>query len=1068
MMNWMPAARSDQMPTLGKMRRPRLGRSIQRDRLFIELDGTESVPGLWIAGPAGFGKSTLIATYLEARALRSGWLQLDPGDADPATFAHFLGETAAALAPRKPHRLPLPTADDLRDVPAFIRRCFRRLAQALDGPWVLVLDNIQELDSLPTLHAGIAAALSEMPEGWRLIAISREPPPAAYARAMAGQQLVCIQARALRFTPTETQALLDLHGRPWSAESLCETTGGWAAAMILMLAARTGLASPHPTGAGSAPKTVFDLFAGEVMDAFAPWQRCALMRMAFLPSVTAAMAASVSGEPRVETLLEDLARRSLFTDRRGDAPAVYTFHALFGEYLRTRAAAEFSPDTLRALRADAAGLLITAGHADAALGQLVEAQEWAKALQLLASHAGKFMAQGRSTIVRRAVSAMPEPWRSAPRACYWLGFCNLAIDPDAALRQLQSAHDGFLAEGDEQGAFEAAAAAADAIIFQGANYDALAPWLPVLERLAPGYLASRDAALDLRVLPGLLAAFVHRDPGHALTAPLADAAEHMLDEPLGATQRILLGSLALYLLWTGQTPRLDRILAKIDRLCADQDAAPATLLRWYGVGVLVRSLLGRIDEAMDCATRALALAQIGPAPMRVKAHLMLVLAAESARDAELARAHLAESAGLLAAGNPVDVTTYEFQRGMLMLLDKDWHAAAQLMRSAVTSGRHSGWPLREHIALIGQALAATQVDSFDEAETALKAVFEHRFHAVCRWHHWIAALVEANLADRRGDEPRAVAAVRRGFAVGQACGFDFGPMPYCCGDMMSRLAALALAHDIDTPFVQQMVRRHALPAPPGAPASWPWPVRIRTLGAFGIEREGGAAQASRKESRKPLDLLKLLLALGGENVPVGRLCAALWPDAVGDAARNSFDNTLHRLRKLLGGDGRVTLRAGSLSLDAANCWTDCAALADCLAAPPAVERDGDLRPVTAWIDRVLALYRGPFLCGDDELPDVLVARERIEARVTRQVAALGDRLEATDRHAAALHLYQRLVEQQPLAEKMVRRLMSCLLHLGQRAEALAAYRRCRQQLSVVLGVRPAAETEAIAAQLRNL
>lgn len=1058
----------DRLPTLGKLRRPRLGRAIQRDRLFIALDDTESAPGLWVAGPAGFGKSTLIATYLEARALRSAWLQLDPGDADPATFAHFLGESAASLVPGKPLRLPLPTADDLRDVSAFIRRCFRSLALALDGPWVLVLDNIQELDRAPALHAGIAAALIEMPEHWRLIAISREPPPAEYARVLAGQQLGCIQADALRFTTGETQALLNLHRRSWSAEALCAATDGWAAAMILMLAARAEVSSPPAAGAGNTPQRVFDLFAGEVMDAFAPWQRRALMRLAFLPGVTAAMATAVSGESRVDTLLEDLARRSLFTDRRGAIPAVYTFHALFGDYLRTRAAAEFSPETLRALRVDAADLLSSAGHADAALGQLVDAREWAKALQLLASHAGGFVAQGRSTIVRQAVSAMPEPWLGTPLARYWLGFCNLTIDADAALRQLQQAHDGFLAEGDEQGAFEAAAAAADAIIFRGANYDALAPWLPLLERLTPGYLAFPDAARDLRVLPGLLAAFVHRDPGHALTAPLADAAERMLDEPSGATQRMLLGSLALYLLWTGQTPRLDRILAKIDRLCTGQDAAPITLLRWYGVGVLVRSLLGRIDEAMDHAKRALSLAQHGPAPMRVKAHLMVVLAAESARDAELARTHLAESAGLLSSGNPVDLTTYEFQRGMLMLLDQDWHAAAQLMRAAVGSGRDSGWPLREHIALIGQTLAATQIDGFDEAETALKAVLAHRFYAVCRWHHWIAALVEANLADRRGDAPRTLAALRRGFSVAQACGFDFGPMPYCCGDMMSRLAALALAHDIDTLFVQQMVRRHALPAPPGAPASWPWPVCIHTLGGFSFEREGSPAKASRKESRKPLDLLRLLVALGGDNVPVARLCAALWPEATGDAARNSFDNTLHRLRKLLGGDGRVTLRGGSLALDAASCWTDVAALARCLAAPPQVEWGIDPSPVMAWIDAVLGLYEGPFLAGDDELSDVLVARERIEARVTRQVAALGDRLEVTNQHAAAARLYQRLVEHQPLAEEMVRRLMSCLLHLGQRAEALAAYRRCRQQLSVVLGVRPAASTEAMAARLRNL
>ena len=110
------------------------------------------------------------------------------------------------------------------------------------------------------------------------------------------------------------------------------------------------------------------------------------------------------------------------------------------------------------------------------------------------------------------------------------------------------------------------------------------------------------------------------------------------------------------------------------------------------------------------------------------------------------------------------------------------------MRAAVASGRASGWPLREHIALIGQALAATQVDSFDEAETALQAALDHRFYAVCRWHHWILALVEARPGRPARTRPaRAGDALRRAFATGRACGFDFGPMPYCCGDMMPRL-----------------------------------------------------------------------------------------------------------------------------------------------------------------------------------------------------------------------------------------------------------------------------------------
>jgi ATP/maltotriose-dependent transcriptional regulator MalT len=313
----MRTARSGQAPTLGKKRHPRLGRSIGRDRLFAAIDRTAAWPGLWIAGPAGFGKSTLVATCLESRGWPSRWLQLDSGDADPAALAHSLRQSAASLAPSTAIEMPRPTADDLRDVPAFIRRCFRRLSLVLDRPWLLVLDNIQELDLAPALHAGIAATLAEMPEGSRLFSVSREPPTAEHARPLAAQQLAGLHAAALHFTTEEAGPLLQLHERAWSAEDLCEATSGWAAAMIPLLAARAESGGQAAVQDAGPPERLFDLFAGEVMDTLAPWQRDALLRIAFLPSATAAQGVSLSGEPRAGDFLEDLARRSLFTDRRG-------------------------------------------------------------------------------------------------------------------------------------------------------------------------------------------------------------------------------------------------------------------------------------------------------------------------------------------------------------------------------------------------------------------------------------------------------------------------------------------------------------------------------------------------------------------------------------------------------------------------------------------------------------------------------------------------------------------------------------------------------------------------------
>ena len=96
-----------------------------------------------------------------------------------------------------------------------------------------------------------------------------------------------------------------------------------------------------------------------------------------------------------------------------------------------------------------------------------------------------------------------------------------------------------------------------------------------------------------------------------------------------------------------------------------------------------------------------------------------------------------------------------------------------------------------------------------------------------------------------------------------------------------------------------------------------------------------------KAQQRPLDLLKLLVALGGANVDAQQLTAALWPEADGAAAKTSFDSTLFRLRKLLDVENALVLSAGKLSLARALVWTDLWALEAAFdAAQPGSQADG--------------------------------------------------------------------------------------------------------------------------------
>jgi two-component SAPR family response regulator len=114
---------------------------------------------------------------------------------------------------------------------------------------------------------------------------------------------------------------------------------------------------------------------------------------------------------------------------------------------------------------------------------------------------------------------------------------------------------------------------------------------------------------------------------------------------------------------------------------------------------------------------------------------------------------------------------------------------------------------------------------------------------------------------------------------------------------------------------------------------------------------------------------------------------------------------------------------------------------------------------------VLSLYRGHFLAGDADEAWQIPIKNRLAGRFQRFALRLGDYWESRGEWGRAFELYARAVELDPLAETFYRRQMICLRAQGQRAEAIEVFRRCRQMLSVTLGLGPTCETEAVYRQL---
>ena len=260
---------------------------------------------------------------------------------------------------------------------------------------------------------------------------------------------------------------------------------------------------------------------------------------------------------------------------------------------------------------------------------------------------------------------------------------------------------------------------------------------------------------------------------------------------------------------------------------------------------------------------------------------------------------------------------------------------------------------------------------------------------------------------------------------------------------------------------------------PHHPENWSWPLSVYTLGEFELVKEGEPVRFLRKVKRKPLLLLKALIALGGKDVREERIADMLWPEAEGDAAHSAFTTTLSRLRQLLGTENAIKFQEGKATLDPLTAWVDAWAFerihgqAEALWTDKkrlAEERPGqedDMTEVVQLTEKAFSMYKGHFLSADEEHFWTTSYRERLRNKYLGLIRRFVEYLKETDQWEKALEFCQKALEVDDLAEELYQQIMVCFRQLNQNAQAIAAYQRCKETLSSALGIEPSPKTKAI-------
>ncbi len=318
---------------------------VRRERLIGKLAEGARLPLTLVLAPAGYGKTTLVQSWLTSGQAEApyAWLSLDEGDANPHIFLRYLvdalehmgmpknGSAHAALSDINQPPLRSVMTALLNDVVAFGR------------DFILVLDDyhLAECDEVDEVARFL---LRHQPPNVHAIVLTRVEPALPLPAYMARGALAMIGVDDLKFDVDESMQMLGDAHAGLAREDVCDlvrATEGWPAALRFGLALARDAAGLSTIGAHLAKDRYMAHYLIEEFLAHEPAQvRRFLAMTSHLDRMCEPLCKHVLGpsfaSDEVCGIIEHLARECLLVVPVDEHEGWFRYHRLLRDVLRAQ------------------------------------------------------------------------------------------------------------------------------------------------------------------------------------------------------------------------------------------------------------------------------------------------------------------------------------------------------------------------------------------------------------------------------------------------------------------------------------------------------------------------------------------------------------------------------------------------------------------------------------------------------------------------------------------------------------------------------------------------------------
>ncbi len=373
------------------------------------INGQFSEKATIFYGPAGYGKTTLVRSFLEEIDNNSCWFTVGEEDNNPDNFLAYLIASFREFKPDFGSTLVkfVNDGDGKNIITEIINEIFE-----LQEPVYLVLDELENIKAIKLVKL-LGYFIENSPANLHIILISKESLALPVASWQAKGKINVINHKILKFNADDIKKYFAINNQELAEEDsrkIAEKTEGWIAAIHMILLANKNIDDWKEIDfeIGQTDSFIFDYLLQDVLAKQSDDIKDFLLKTSILERFNSKLINHLISE-NAEKLIEVVEEKQLFlykTDQKGNW---YRYHNLFAEALKRKLSQDQNSLKIE-LHLKAIEWYLENSYYSQALKHAIESKQFNLAGQIIYDNIEEFIRQSKQNLINKYLNLIPEEY----------------------------------------------------------------------------------------------------------------------------------------------------------------------------------------------------------------------------------------------------------------------------------------------------------------------------------------------------------------------------------------------------------------------------------------------------------------------------------------------------------------------------------------------------------------------------------------------------------------------------------------------------------------------------------